>query len=486
VGFAFGPGTEAVAIPDVNADHVDDVLVTTFGSAPTVGVRSGRDGRLLWRRSVPNLSAALFVAAPGGGGLVMTVTDTYREVDTPVAVVGTDNTTFAALTARTGASRWSTSVSGSYEFDLVDGGDVDVAVWSGVLTRRHASPYLLLSRVSVYFTPTSVAGLIRPEVVNTADGTAVGNAAPLAGDDIPDANTVGDLNGDGTDDFAVFVGGDVEMISTDSGANGQTLWDQQTSGWPRWVLDGGDLTGDRKADLLVDAGDASGPSVDALAGTDGSAVWSAPGDFGIPIGDINRDRKTDVLVTTFDRALVLYAVTGRGTPRWQRTLTAPSGPNQSVGVWVGTDLSGDRIPDAFVLFSGKDEGVGTTKGSGTVVDGRTGRLRPVGDSGVPVYGSLDGHGDDLVSVRQAKTGVVVTARDGRDGRRLWTRTLHMTKLQSVDWLEAARLGRSGAAGLLAVLTLPTSDQVMVLGGRRGELRWSSSYPSSSSGPIKVD
>ncbi|PWB50711.1 MAG: hypothetical protein C3F06_11625 [Candidatus Methanoperedenaceae archaeon] len=165
----------------------------------------------------------------------------------------------------------------------------------------------------------------------------------------------GDLNGDKKADV-IFVNG--STLIAKKGIDYTNLW-QESVIHPSVIsaIPTDDLNGDKKADVLVIKGNwATGAySVEAKKGKDGINLWqeSFTGEGGIsatPTGDLNGDKKADVLVTIDDSYAnnhTLIAKKGKdGTNLWQESFTREGG----ISVIPTNDLNGDKKADVFVVI----------------------------------------------------------------------------------------------------------------------------------------
>lgn len=289
----------------------------------------------------------------------------------------------------------------------------------------------------------SEAGLISPYDLSQADGidsVALARTSPQGSSNSMNVAGVGDLNGDGRDDFAVaFSDGDIAM------------------GRDRGVV------------FIVFGvqGDLPNPiDLTALDGTDGFAVVGAADNdvtgFALAsAGDFDADGVEDVLIGALgagtgerDRAGAAYVLFGRSDP-WPAVvdLSAINGLNGIVARGVGGedelsasldglgDVNGDDIPD---LIIGSRRDIDETRGAAYVIFGSDSRLPSPfdlesldGDNGFRIAGepfdraattvagigdfNQDGLNDILVSARsrivngddiQGRAYVIFGADDG--------------------------------------------------------------------------
>ena len=105
-------------------------------------------------------------------------------------------------------------------------------------------------------------------------------------------------------------------FADERGNDGASLWQESVTG-NAWVyaVPTDDLNGDKTADVLITTSDwGTGTfTVNARKGSDGTSLWEASSNnkiWGASVGDLDRDRRENALVITYD---ALYAV---GTPKF--------------------------------------------------------------------------------------------------------------------------------------------------------------------------
>ncbi|MCK6446449.1 MAG: integrin alpha [Planctomycetes bacterium] len=188
---------------------------------------------------------------------------------------------------------------------------------------------------------------------------------------------LGDLDGDGTPDFAVgahgFDGGGTNrgLVRTHSGATGDALWSivgptQADSSFGVRVARLGDGDGDGVDELLVGAPNQNGAFVDSgvvyvYSGASGALLqsWTGPGtkiDFGnalADVGDVDGDGSADVAIgamnqpyPTSNGSVYVYSVAS-GALLWQRTSPVNGGMFGGALAAIG-DVDGDGIRELVV------------------------------------------------------------------------------------------------------------------------------------------
>jgi hypothetical protein len=470
----WGWGNSESALPDIDGDGVGDVLsARLFARTPALKVLSGRTGRTLW--SVPsatNTLAAVYVPAPNGKSVMVVLSETDTGQETPVGGGQVDAFTVSAVNPKTGAAQWSTTVTGVIEDDPTDAVFAGLGELDGVLMRKNTTPYLLLDRYVVDFGAATVTTSVTPMAIDATNGNVVHPGAPLGGDGYTFATPVGDLDGDGVDDYLVCASGDAPAIGARSGTTGQPIWttDSTSNSFLISLATSPDLSGDHKQDLLLGWFGDSGPTVDAVNGSTGANVWTAAGDYGVPIGDIDHDGRSDTRVVVDGARITLSAMSGTGRRLWSRDILSPSGTRGLV--WDAGDLDGDHADDAYIEFASAKPN--TPAKSGDIVGGRTGASRAVPDLGWALGVSLRGGAPSFVRGVAAKKGFALTAFDGRTDRALWRTVVNASDVQQVAMLDEVSLGH-GHVGLLALLMGRFSDTVVLLDGRHGTTLWKTTY-----------
>jgi hypothetical protein len=479
---------DALPIADVDGDGSADVLsVRVEARTPSVEVMSGRTGRVLWSHADPNAYAAIYLAAPGLPSTVLILSDSETGADAIVAGASEDVFTVGAFRADHGTQLWTTSIDGFFEYDVVSFRAVGIGELDGVLTRRAAAPYLLFDRGSEAGAFIADGTSIAPEVVDATTGAPVSAGPPIASDDFAFASPVDDLNGDGTDDYILSTSGDAAVIDALSGATGAPLWATALTSpggaaFVNFVGASPDLSGDHAPDVLVGWFDGDADEVAARNGSSGAVVWTHVGDYASPLGDIDRDGRSDTRVVSFGPRTSYLAVTGTGRTAWSSAVASPRGDAMALSYPVG-DLNGDGAVDTYLRFLPRPtskEGPGTNALAPAVaahiIDGRTGRVRSVHDLGTPTGDSLSGRAMAFVQTVNGKHGVRITAFNGATGLAYWHTTVSAADVTSALDVSVLRMS-GGRRGIVELLNGRTSETVVVLDAQRGARRWTAGYPT---------
>ena len=529
----YGPGMHASQpAGDLDGDGRDDVLVTTWQFSPDAEVLEvralrGTDGGELWTRSYPGFAFATpaKVGADGRDGVLVVASDwgtvgwylaSAHEATTTVEWLGGDGAAVATreFTGNAARTTGGTVVRGlPTNIDLLD--STGTGVTDALVTQLD-----LLVAPGVW-RATATATVVR--------GTDASTAATVREEDNsnrePVAFAAGNLDGEAGDDIVFVVAnhgseGALGRMTASAGADGAQLWERDGLRVDPWVFmtPPGDMTGDRREELLLSSftGHAS-----VLDGASGETLWTRSAQVAYPAGDTDADGRTEVGVMHMgygSRGTLHAIVVADGPPpadpipiigviemrafgeeissggvpvgqmgivtkvidgagdvlRTDRVLVKrPSGDHSSRLEFqrIG-DVDGDRVPDAFAAAVVADMDRETFASDRRLISGRSGatawrpplRTRPAG-------GAVDGSGDDIV----AKRGRRLQVRDGQTGRLLWAAPGKLVRGGS--GFQAADLSGDGRAELL----ISSSRGTIALDGETGALRWKVDAPPMETG-----
>lgn len=284
---------------------------------------------------------------------------------------------------------------GELEFDVAFGngdGTFESPVVQNVFSISQPTPYALAvgdfnddSRLDVAVWSVSGSGNTSEVVIFLGNGNGTFNysntyAAPNSTDFNPGSNSlfVADFNGDGKLDLAaltpyngvfIFLGNGDGTFQTAVGYS--TVDPNHTNKSTAYGLAVGDLNGDGKLDIAVTETSGMAVLLNNGNGTFGTATYYDSGiapfesQMGIAIGDVNGDKKNDIVITDYYGNVVLYLNQGSGA-------FAVKGVIAKLGVslpWLVSiaDINGDKKMDVVLTdfwgeiwtFDGKGNGAFT-------------------------------------------------------------------------------------------------------------------------------
>jgi hypothetical protein len=240
----------------------------------------------------------------------------------------------------------------------------------------------------------------------------------------------GDVDGDGRDDIAFAE--TFDRFEIRSGISGTLLHSFQVApGWENrdWIGFPGDVTGDGRSDFLVADPQATVGTMLAagrLDLVDGATLAVVRSDFGTSpgqmlgahwvVGDLDRDGRKDYVLPD----LALQAVSARSVLTGQTLFVVP--PVGTTAYDVG-DIDADAFPDFTLVVYFKGWGIGGTVHSGAngaalftywrAFSGPTtgyGRVQPIGDSDGDGYDDLIVHGGPnwLTEILLSRTQTIIS------------------------------------------------------------------------------
>lgn len=260
----------------------------------------------------------------------------------------------------------------------------------------------------------AAGGPVQNKVVTvlTAAGDVVSTFKPFSKPETELSVSLGDLDGNGTDEIVVSDGdGTVKAYST-SGAELAviSLSKPQQNGL---VIAVGDLDNDGRADVLVGSGKPGARQVERYGMVSGKfenkgTILSeeAVGGYRLAVGDINGDLANELVVA--DAAGVrVYGITGgEAVPGWSM-----QGSFEAVPAVAAGDLDDDgaaeivlSVPGAIQVLKGTGEPAG--------VQIATQRAKGKAESASVTAGDLDGDGADEIAAATAAGSVQVYEGDG--------------------------------------------------------------------------
>ncbi|HEX2296363.1 MAG TPA: hypothetical protein VHN37_13780 [Actinomycetota bacterium] len=518
---------------DMTGDRLADVLVVEIDTGPgglglagfstTLRGLDGRTGDSMWSREFD--AQVVFpdevrLGKKARAGVLVVSRDFERDV-----------TTFLALDGR-GRRAYRHDFAASTN---VDGGQVtgrqDVVAYHVQNSHRGAATDVLVGIADVRRTPQvhpavpSIVGLTRTNVVDGRTGELVAHPDPEIGvGRVPMPLPAGDLDGDGLDDHVMtYVVPDLEsdeesglpqlpaldgeLVRGRRGVDGARLWTstpmELDDGWESPPLqthttlgdqtrDGHDevlLSYDRSPyislsyDLVYPPSDQKG--VWSLSGRNGDVLWHRPATAAQVVGDLDRDRKRDVLLVDDVNGgrrsgTRITGASGLDARRvYSRFLPIRRDDDSTVesDVWRVGDLQPDGVTELFVDQSRRrelDGGMEWAWEARTLVSGKTGARLPRALDFSPVMASADGRGDDLfrVSMRSEGSKVVV---DGRTRKLLLDVAFDIPLTLPTDydylWAMPARLDRDRCVDFVGTLMNSRSTFALAFDGGSGRLLW---------------
>ncbi|KAF5430664.1 PKD repeat-containing protein, partial [Candidatus Methanophagaceae archaeon] len=346
---------------------------------------------------------------------------------------------------------------------------------------------------------------------------------------------VSDLDGDGNPDVLVHTRRydpatdiDTSSILAKKGIDGMQLWEETVTATGEnnctiFPLPSGDLDGDGLNDVIIsenvyEAG-AETAKVIAKRGIDGTQLWektvTASGKdncdiLAFPVGDLDGDELTDVIVTEikYDEttnttvARVIAKQGSTGTQMWEESVNATGKDNCDMDALPAGNLDSDELADVIVIES-KYDGVTETarviakQGSnGTQMweesVNATGKEN-CGMDALPV-GDLDGDKMADVIVTEIKydettntTVARVIAKQGSNGTQMWEESVNAIGKDNCD-LDVEWTGNLDGDGLNDVIVSEnkydgTTETVRVIAikGNNGSYLWEESVNATGNG-----
>jgi hypothetical protein len=498
-------------IPDLDGDRVGDLLrydttvtVTDDGSYSgplDLAVISGRTGALRWQRHWKDIALALpydaKVGAAGKPGVLLVRPYRPSKNDTAYRLVGLGGARGEVAYDRTISSTDGLGdVSWGGTFNAYPGGGTDLLI-------GRAKHDMALGAGALGFNPSEIDE-VQPFAVDGKDGkvravhdsmVAVGGRTAFL--------AAGDLDGDKRDDFVTAHQGlrDTGEVTAYSVVENKQLWVNPNVpvGWVVQIGDSADVVGDKKADVVLSSWMLGNALLHVAGVTDGIALLEGvpEGIHGLlldgaggalkwdrvdgklasysPIGDVDRDGKSDVLAVGLIEpsgrdGLRFLAVTGANKVLYRKDVTVRRAPARKfLGAAIASagDVDRDGLPDLYyVVVSASELGQYFTEGYLFTRHGTA-----VTSDEPPLGASLDGRGDDRLSATLKKSVLTVTMRDGLHGTPYWHLTL---PTGSYGWGLAIIDGQRGRCDGILLVAYGHQEGSMwaaALDGGTGRTRW---------------
>ena len=281
---------------------------------------------------------------------------------------------------------------------------LDVAVWA---TNGNTSS----TQVNIY-------------LGNGAGGFTVGGGynAPSSGTFNPGPNSIvaADVSGDGKLDLVGLTPNNGVYVFLGNGDGTFKTPVNYSTGTTAGCCSGlavGDLNSDGKLDLAISANDGISILLNAGSGTFATGVYypsgvagSATGD-GIAIGDLNGDKKPDVVVTNENQGVIIFLNQGSGTFKESSVINGV--PMGATGNVVLADINNDKKLDIVLVDSGGDIFTFLGKGTGLFSTGPAYPLQAQTNGGnyLVAVGDFNGDGTlDLLDTNGMNTNTVSLGR----------------------------------------------------------------------------
>jgi hypothetical protein len=281
---------------------------------------------------------------------------------------------------------------------------LDVAVWATNSTSGNTEVHIYLGNGAGSFTTGGVYSAPNSNIFSPGPNSIV--AADINGDGKLDLVALTQYNG-----VFVFLG------NGDGTFQAPAVYSTGTTAGCCSGLAVGDLNGDGKLDLAISANDGISILLNTGTGTFGAATYyasgvsgSATGD-GIAIGDLNGDKKPDVVVTNENQGVIIFLNQGSGTFKKSSVINGvPMGGTDNV---VLADINNDKKLDIVLVDTFGDIFTFLGKGTGLFSTGPAYPLQAQTNGGnyLVAVGDFNGDGTlDLLDTNGMYTNTVSLGR----------------------------------------------------------------------------
>lgn len=517
----------AIGVRDLDGDRSADVIEwrTTYSLSVDVGdqsdpfaageeaetvftARSGKDGKKLWRKKYDDFVIPVITTVGDGRRGVVTVGGLFSFFGW-----GERRLDLESLEGKTGKRLWARSFTSVEAGDYFNHVSTDAPVALGLGQTLPGKPVdvvvTLATEVSAPLASTTAARVV---VVDGADGSVVTHAkVDVAVDWHPYADVVGDLEGDGLDDYVVVNDPGVDLGGPQEPPTlGGTIYARRgVDGSEIWTTSELDLNDFAWAYGIPHVAGGKAPEIAMLTpndpywndfalylfdGSTGAVRWKKLG-FGLMVpGDIDRNGTPDlfmgdgwVSLKKHRGAFISRAFQGSGrmiykkVHRWRFQEGLPCPGDLCGGGWgYGFGGAGDVHPDAlgehyFYLHARRDPnppeeylaiGDGRDGSEIMTLDGRT----------YPAGSSIDGRGDDLFRIK-TKDGIsTIEVLDGLTQRRRLRTVIQRTRgvlPRSTDvWVDTFGLPGDRCADLIVNMWSDEGSYYAILDGGSAKVLWS--------------
>ncbi|MGI8774798.1 MAG: FG-GAP repeat protein [Actinomycetota bacterium] len=471
-------------------------------------VRSGDNGKRLWRKSYEDLVFPVdTIGADGRPGIV-----TIGGLISFFGPSGQRYLDFESLEGRSGKRQWQRSFAGVSAGDaftqVSENSPISISFAQALAGKPVDIIVSLATEVSTLLTHSVAARVV---VVDGSDGSETRHPSVDVGLDwMPYSGAVGDLDGDGLADYAVVnnpgidLGGPQEPPSV-----GGTIYARRgTDGSEIWTTSGLELydfgfaagipsvVGDKTREVvLITPNDPEWRdfAVYLFDGGVGLQRWKKLGVGVMVPGDVDRDGRSDLVMAdawfNFEKHKAGFKVSAyrgsgrriyRKSYRWSfEGLPCPMGYCSSgagYGWGSGGDIQPDALKETFLLLQAHQD-PGEPQTHTILADGRDGAAIHRGDGTTfPAFGAVDGRGDDLFRI-ETKGGIsVVEVLDGRTQRTLLRTVIQRTRglLPRSAYAFAETFGLPGdrCADIVINMWSGEGSYYAILDGGSGEPLWS--------------
>jgi uncharacterized protein (DUF2141 family) len=285
---------------------------------------------------------------------------------------------------------------------------LDVAVWAANATSSNSEVHIYLGNGTGSLTYSGTYSASNSSTFNPGPNSIV--AADVNGDGKLDLVAMTPYNG-----VFVFIGKGDGTLQTPVAYTTVCTSTIGNCG----ALAVGDLNGDGKPDLAFQSNDTTGGGISILlnngTGTFGTATYYPVGiagvfaSGGIAIGDVNGDKKPDVVVASSSASAIVYLNQGGGTFAVKGTVgSVPLYPTNNV---VLADINNDKKLDIVIPDGAGDVFTFYGTGKGTFTAGPAYPLQAQGGNYLVAVGDFNGDGTlDLLDTNGLNTNTVSLGR----------------------------------------------------------------------------